>query len=97
LNNPIVIVQDAATAYEFVRQLVYDPGQDNCKLEEFRIAAEPFMEIRAKIWAVGSCLILNSSTGEIYSELLEDYVDVDEKLASCIDNLWFQIFGRQHD
>jgi hypothetical protein len=54
------------------------------------------MEIRAKIWAVGSCLILNSSTGEIYSELLEDYVDLDEKLDSCIDNLWFQIFGRQH-
>lgn len=113
MNKPRVIVQDAVTAYELVRLGAYDPETSDYefsflptatlakehtkKLVEFCAASKPFMELKAKLWAAGGSITFNPATGEVYSELLEDYVEADKRLDACIDLLQFQIFGGQND
>ena len=67
------------------------------KMAEFHAAARPLFDLKAKLWALGGRLTMNTHTGEIKSELLDDYKTADEQLDCQIEALKKLIFGEQHD
>lgn len=78
------------------RTLMYQAGPQD-KMNEFLAAAGPLLELKAKLWALGGRLTMNVSTGEIKSELMDEYKLFDETLSHYIELMKNDIFGEQHD
>ena len=66
-------------------------------LAAFHAAAKPLFDLKAKLWALGGRLTMNADTGEIRSELLDDYRAADEQLDYLIEALKKSIFGEQNE
>jgi hypothetical protein len=112
-TDKIVTIPDELSAFELLQSKAYKPGEymyefsflyrrRDCedlkgKLEEFYAFAKPLFDLKAKLWAAGGRMTMNIATGEIKSELLEEYKEVEQQLDLQIALIKREIFGEQHD